>query len=161
MRKLLNSTANSQLTITAHILAVLAHCEDGCTVTSDVLAEGFGTSPVVIRRVLAKLKRAGLVKSKSGAGGGSILAKPPSEITLRDAYTAITDDASTVLVRQPGGCKDGIDIAPVIAEYFNELFEDAEQALLKTLSSVNISDLTQEISKRLNLPAPQTSSKRK
>lgn len=142
---------NSQLTIAAHILAVLAHHNDDEAVTSEVLAKGFGTSPVVIRRTLAKLKQAGLVKSKPGAGGGSVLAKPSAEITLRDAYTAVADDAKTVLSRHPGNCGEGIDIAPVIADYLNELFEDAEQALLKNLEAVNISELTQEIGKRLML----------
>jgi Rrf2 family protein len=140
---------NNQLTIAAHILAVLAHQKDGGAVTSDVLADGFGTSPVVIRRVLSQLKKAGLVKSRRGVGGGSILAKPANEITLRDAYLAINEDTSTLLARHSGSCGDGIDIAPVIAEYLNELFEDAEQTLLKNLGAVNVSDLTQEICKRL------------
>lgn len=150
---------NSQLTIAAHILAVLAHHSDDVGVTSDVLAEGFGTNPVVIRRVLSKLKKAGLTKSRPGAGGGSNLAKPASEITLLDAYTAITDEADTVLARHPGHCGEGIDIAPMIAEYVNELFAGAEQALFKNLGSVSIADLTQEIGKRVNSSGTRGSSK--
>lgn len=152
---------NSQLTLAAHILAVLAHQNDDSGVTSDVLAEGFGTSPVVIRRVLAKLKKAGLTDSRPGVGGGSVLAKPAHKITLLAAYTAITDDHTTVLARHPGNCGDGIDIAPMIAEYLNELFEEAEQALLKKLGAVNIADLTQEINNRVNSPSTQKSSKKR
>lgn len=140
---------NNQLTIAAHILAVLAHHKDDGAVTSDVLAEGFGTNPVVIRRVLSQLKKAGLIASRPGAGGGSVLAKSPNEITLRDAYAAISDDTGTVLGRHPGNCKDGVSITPVIAEYLNELFVDAEQALLKNLESVTVMTFTEELGKRM------------
>jgi len=140
---------NSQLTIAAHILAVLAHHKNDSAVTSDGLAEGFGTNPVVIRRVLSQLKKAGLVASRPGSGGGSVLAKPANTITLRDAHTAISDDTRTVLGRHPGHCGNYVSITPIIADYLNELFQDAEQALLKSLRAVNILNLTQEIKKRL------------
>lgn len=148
---------NSQLTIAAHILAVLAHHKDDGAVTSEVLAGGFGTNPVVIRRVLAQLKKAGLIVSRPGVGGGSVLAKSPEEITLCDAYMAVNDDMGTVLVRRPGHCKDGVSIAPVIAEYLNELSDDAEQALRAKLSTITVSELTLEIGKRLNRVLPDLS----
>lgn len=144
---------NSQLTIAAHILAVLAHHKDDGAVTSDVLAEGFGTNPVVIRRVLSQLKKAGLIASRPGAGGGSVLAKSADTITLRDAYLAISDEFGTVLGRHPGHCGEGVSITPVIADYLNELFKEAEQALLNNLGSVNIFELTQEIGRRLGSDA--------
>lgn len=140
---------NSQLTIAAHILAVLAHHKDDGAITSDVLAEGFGTNPVVIRRVLSQLKKAGLVASRPGAGGGSVLAKPAEAITLRDAYRAISDEKDSVLGRHPGRCKDGESVTPIIADYLNELFKDAEQALLAKLGSVSVLELTREIGKRM------------
>lgn len=115
---------NSQLTIATHILGVLAHHKDDGAVTSDVLAEGFGTNPVVIRRVLLQLKKAGLIVSRPGAEGGSVLAKPPEDISLRDAYSAITNVSGTVLGRHPGQCNAGVSIAPIIADYLNELLAD-------------------------------------
>ena len=52
---------NSQLTIAVHILAVLANREGQGAVTSEEIAEGFSTNPVVIRRVMSLLKKAELV----------------------------------------------------------------------------------------------------
>lgn len=148
---------NSQLTIAAHILAVLAHREGQGAITSDVLAKGFGTNPVVVRRVLAQLKRAGLIESRSGSGGGSILAQAPEQITLRDAYAAVTTDENKMLVRHPAECEEGVDIVPVIAEYLNELFADAEEALLHTLGSVSVAELTREIGNRVEKSVDQNS----
>ncbi|GAA6209606.1 Rrf2 family transcriptional regulator [Cognatishimia sp. WU-CL00825] len=149
LNSILEVVVNSQLTIAAHILAVLAHHKDDGAVTSEVLAQGFGTNPVVIRRVLSRLKKAGLISGRAGAGGGSVLSKSPEKITLRDAYEAISDEASPVLVRHRGHCDDGAEIGPVIADYLNELSRDAELAMLRSLEAVNVNDLTKEIGKRL------------
>ena len=72
---------NSQLTIAVHILAVLANREGQGAVTSEEIAEGFGTNPVVIRRVMSLLKKAELVKSRPGTGGGSVLGRPAEDYT--------------------------------------------------------------------------------
>ena len=42
----------------------------------------------LLARILASLSRAGLVESEQGRGGGSRLARPAREITLRDAVEA-------------------------------------------------------------------------
>lgn len=42
----------------------------------------------LLARILADLSRAGLVESGQGRGGGSRLARPAAEITLRDAVEA-------------------------------------------------------------------------
>ena len=139
---------NSQLTIAVHILAVLANREGQGAVTSEEIAEGFGTNPVVIRRVMSLLKKAELVKSRPGTGGGSFLGRPAEEITLRDAYNAVTIETGSILGRQSGNCRSNIPIAPIIAEYLNELYEDAEKALIRRLGSVTISDFRLEIANR-------------
>jgi DNA-binding IscR family transcriptional regulator len=144
-------TVNSQLTIAAHILAVLAHHKDDGAITSDVLADGFGTNPVVIRRVLSKLKKAGLIAGRAGVGGGSVLSKPPEKITLRDAHDAIVGETGIALVSHRGHCDDGVEIGPVIAEYLNELSQEAEQTMLRSLQAVTILDLTREIGRRVQL----------
>jgi Rrf2 family protein len=41
-----------------------------------------------VEQILLRLRRAGLVESVRGAKGGYFLAKPPSEISMRDIMTA-------------------------------------------------------------------------
>ncbi len=43
----------------------------------------------LLARVLARLAKAGLVESSAGRGGGSRLARPAEEISLRDAVEAV------------------------------------------------------------------------
>jgi Rrf2 family protein len=57
-------------------------------VTADKISAEAGIPRRLLARVMARLSRAGLVESSQGRGGGSRLARPPHEITLRDAVEA-------------------------------------------------------------------------
>lgn len=110
---------------------------EGRPLSSNILAKTYGTNPVVIRRVLAKLNEAGLVDSKRGLGGGSILGREPSTITLRNVYEAVFDDNS-ILPRYPvneGGPSQ------VLGDYLNHLFSDAEEVLMQRLMNVSIAQM--------------------
>ena len=139
---------NHQLAIAVHILGFLAS-RKGMPVTSEALAETYGTSPVVLRRVLAKLHRAGLVESRRGVGGGSVLSRDPAEINMREAYEALSDKTE-LLRRPPAGCAR--TIGPVIAEYIGELYADAEHALLLKLEAVTVAEMGPRTTHPLQAP---------
>lgn len=136
---------NAQLAIALHILGFLAS-RRGSSLTSDEMARTYGTSPVVLRRVLAKLQRAGLVETKRGVGGGSVLARDPATMNLREAYEAVTDRPE--LLGRPTGDCTGV-IAPVIAGYVGELYAEAEQALLATLEGVTVAEMDRIAQRRI------------
>jgi DNA-binding IscR family transcriptional regulator len=78
---------SSRFTVAVHILSLLsiagnAHC------TSEWIAGSVNTNPVVIRRVIGKLKKAELVNVRPGTGGAYLL-KDLDEITLLDVYKAV------------------------------------------------------------------------
>ena len=132
---------NSQLPIALHILGFLAS-RRGEPLTSEVMARTYGTSPVVLRRVLSKLQQAGLVATQRGAAGGSVLARSAESITLRDAYEAVTDEEA-LLPRHPEGCEGRV--APLLAQFVNEVMGDAERALLERLQSVTVAQMDERM----------------
>ncbi|HEX8852924.1 MAG TPA: Rrf2 family transcriptional regulator, partial [Pyrinomonadaceae bacterium] len=81
-------SANSRFAVAVHALTLLAWAGEE-PVKSEYLACSVNTNPVVIRRILCALARAGLVTSQTGASGGSRLARPAAEITLREVYRAV------------------------------------------------------------------------
>ena len=87
---------NSQFPIALHIVGFLA-AAGGTPLTSAKMAAVYGTSPVVLRRVLSRLQRAGLVKTQRGVNGGSILARSPEKISLREVFQAVSDDKPCLL----------------------------------------------------------------
>ena len=60
--------------------------------TSEDIARSVGCNPVMIRSLLGKLKEAGLVATRRGAGGSSLL-KAPEEITIWTVYQAVDKDS--------------------------------------------------------------------
>src|ERR1043166_105005 len=79
-----------------HVLSVLAY-KNGDRVTSGLLASSVNRNPVVIRRLLLTLQRAGLVETRKGNGSGSTLSKPPGRIDLAQVYRAVEGHEAFVL----------------------------------------------------------------
>jgi Rrf2 family protein len=142
---------NSRLTVAAHVLGMIAFCEreEGRGVTSEELAESVGTNAVVVRRVLSQLKQAGLIDSRRGAGGGSVLARPASDITLRMVHEAVQDDCAEFIGRHASAVGQECQVAPVIASYLDELYREAEEALRATLARVTIEQMSLDVMQRL------------
>ncbi|MEM7681340.1 MAG: Rrf2 family transcriptional regulator [Planctomycetota bacterium] len=144
-----------ELAITLHILGFLAS-QRGHALTSETLARAYGTSPVVLRRVLAKLQHAGLVVTRRGAHGGSVLARPAKDINLRQAYEALQAKPQ-ILTRHPTACHELIPV--VVGEFINDQFADAEEALLKRLEAVSVDRMDKAVRARLrqasNAVSPQ------
>ena len=69
----------SEFAIAVHALVYLNH--KGETVSSEALAENICTNPARVRKVMAKLKKAGLVATKEGVDGGYHFIKAPAEVT--------------------------------------------------------------------------------
>ena len=139
---------NQKFATAVHILANLAYSSkfnNGKINNSDQLAESVNTNPVVIRRLIKYLTMAGLVKTTRGKTGGIFLAKDPSNITLKDIFTALPV-SKTVSPRTKSPFKK----CPVSCSMFNimtDISNSTEQAKLKFLETQNLSDLVEKISK--------------
>ena len=85
---------SSRFVVAVHILAGLAVArmikKKEC-ITSEFIASSVNTNPVVIRRILSTLRKAGLVTSQTGPDGGSRLARNPEQITLLEVYQTVED----------------------------------------------------------------------
>ncbi|MEM7625567.1 MAG: Rrf2 family transcriptional regulator [Planctomycetota bacterium] len=135
---------NSDFAIGLHIVGFLT-ARQGQPLTSETLADTYGTSPVVVRRVLSRLQQAGLIETRRGTGGGSVLAQKPSAINLRQVYEAVTDNPQ-FLRRHPG--EEG-GVAPILGAYINELCSQAELALLEQLESVTVKQMDAAVRPRI------------
>jgi Rrf2 family protein len=78
---------SSRFTVAVHILSLIA-VEEHTICTSEWMAGSVNTNPVVIRRVMGKLKKAGLVNVRPRTGGAFLL-KNLEDITLLDVYRAV------------------------------------------------------------------------
>lgn len=127
---------NLDFAIGLHIVGFLAS-HNKKLVSSATMAKSFGTSPVVLRRVLARLNQSHLVETKRGANGGSTLAREAKLINLKEVYKSVCEKPE-LFARHPEG--DGA-IANVIGKYINQIYVDAEETMLNQLESTSVADM--------------------
>ena len=134
---------NSRFAVAMHVLALLAIENKDEPTTSEYLARSASTHPVVIRRILGTLRKAGLVTVQPGSRGGSSLARYPELITLLEVYRAVGEGGLFSLgSRRPNPyCICGRNIQPILADVFCK----AEKAVEETLAGITVAQLAQEI----------------
>ncbi|WP_410514887.1 Rrf2 family transcriptional regulator [Paenibacillus sp. BR2-3] len=130
---------STRFSMAVHILTLIAvHPNE---LTGDFIAGSVNTNPVVIRRIMGMLKKAGLVEVRSGVGGASLL-KAPEEITLLDVYRAVDVIEDNQLFRVHADpnmqCPVGRNIELVLQSELNE----AQSAMEHRLAQTTLSQLT-------------------
>jgi Rrf2 family protein len=89
----------------------------------------------LLARILAKLSHEGLVESEQGRGGGSRLAQPATEITLREAVEAVEGPFGvTRCIMEDRACGEG---APCP---LHDAWEEGQQAILQYLGTQSLED---------------------
>ena len=143
----------SRFTMALHALGMIAWDGErsGAPVTSTTLARSINTNPVVVRRVLADLRRAGLVETRRGVGGGVVLARPAARITLREVWEAL-EAREQLFARHPSGPNPHCPVGRCVAAYLEELYGEAEAALKASLGKVTLAQLQRDVASRLPPP---------
>ncbi len=133
---------NTRFAVAIHILTLLTQNREE-PVTSKFIAGSVNTNPVVIRRVLGALRRARLVTSQGGNGGGWRLICDPETITLRDVYRAVEDEGLFPLHHRPPNpdCLVGRHIQQALTERFAA----ASEALKDELARTTVADMLREV----------------
>lgn len=132
----------------SRMLHVLIHMDriDGAA-TSDRIAQMLGTNPVVVRRTMAGLRDGGYVHSEKGHGGGWVLTRPLSEITMLDIHRALGNPelfAISVAVDHPE-CL----VEQAVNSALGSAFDAVEQLLIDKFESVTLADLADEFDQRM------------
>jgi Rrf2 family protein len=128
---------NSRLSLALHTLSHMAHDADR-TQTSSEIADHAGTNPVVVRRVLGRLRKAGLLTSERGHSGGWRLARSSNEITMADVYLALEE--SLVASRsdsEPHSCQ----VERHLEGRVNKILSEVEATLIERLSGTTIAEI--------------------
>lgn len=136
-------TISSRFAVAIHILTLLEFNKDGIS-TSEYLSGSVNTNPVVIRRIIGMLNKAGLVDVKPGVAG-SKLAKPLQDINLLDIYRAVqvvNQDALFAVHDSPNpDCNVGKNIQSAI----EPIFTIAQRAMEEQLKRVTLKQIVDDI----------------
>ena len=128
---------NSRLSLALHTLGHMAGDPDSMRTSADI-AEHAGTNPVVVRRVLGKLREAGLLTSEKGHAGGWRLARAPELITLADVYLAL-DESLVATGREEAASTCSVE--HVLQRKVASVLEEIEHSLVERLAATTIAEV--------------------
>jgi Rrf2 family protein len=133
---------NCRFTVAIHVLCLLA-AQHPQPLTSEVIAGSVNTNPVVIRRILGVLRKAGLVKSQPGVSGGWELVAKPESITLGGLYQIIRPGAVFAMHSQQPNvlCPVGRNIQRGLGVHYQK----AQAAMEAELERTSIADVLREV----------------
>lgn len=136
---------NTRFAVAAHILTLLALNKKEAN-TSASLAKSVNTNPVVVRRILSMLKKAGLIEIKPGVRGIT-LTRSPLIISLLEIYEAVKTPGDVLLPMH----KNPDEKCPVGANIRFALHgpaQEAQQSVEKILAKYSLKDITRPIMKK-------------
>ncbi|WP_348751810.1 Rrf2 family transcriptional regulator [uncultured Aquincola sp.] len=136
---------DSRLSGVLHCLLHMAELQQPAT--SEWLARAMQTNPVVIRRLMAGLRDAGLVASAKGHGGGWVLSCPLDRITLRDIHEAVGAPALLAVGHREES--PGCLVEQAVNAALDDAYRQAEALLLKRLSGITLAALSRDFRQRL------------
>lgn len=134
--------ANSRFAMATHIMTALAVEQD--KLNSTYLAQSLNTNPVVVRRILSELQKAGLLETAPGRSGGARLAKRPGSISLYDVYKAV--DEGNLFAYNPNDPNKKCALSCKMKSVLLPIFSAAGDALGEKLKRIKLSDLVAEVS---------------
>lgn len=128
---------NSRLSLALHTLGHMASEPTRMRTSADIAAHA-RTNPVVVRRVLGKLRKAGLLTSEKGHAGGWRLARLPQDITLADVYLALGERLIAT-----DNHEDALEcsVEHVLQKKVASVMDDVERSLIARLSSTTIAEV--------------------
>ena len=138
---------DSRLSRILHALIHLKFLERA--VTSEELGKMLNTNPVVVRRTMALLKKAGYVTSAKGHNGGWTSNKALADITLYDVYKIVGDSSlfTIGLTDEHNDCLIEIAVNASLTEVLNE----AEALMLKRFKEITIQSLADNFKDKIEM----------
>ena len=136
--------SDSRLSAILH--TVLHMAEAGRPMTSAELARHMNTNPVVVRRAMAGLRRAGIVRSEKGRGGGWEIAADLQRVSLRQVHDAIGAPpllAAGIRLEHPA-CL----VEQAVNRALEPAFAEAESLLVERFAAVTLAELAADFKSR-------------
>lgn len=142
---------SSRFTIAVHVLICIETFKKDMKTTSDFLASSVNVNPVVIRRILQQLKKAGIVEVKRGSGGAD-LARDPADITLLDVYTAVESVEKGRLFHFHENPNPQCPVGSNIHNILDDRLKRIQDAMEDQMRSVTIRDVMEDACRIISAP---------
>lgn len=132
----------SDFCVAVHALVYLNH--KAKVLSSEELAANICTNPARVRKVMAKLKKAGLLRTREGSEGGYLFTAAAGEVSLA-AIAGVLDIRFVDTAWRSGDTDMKCLVASGMAGLMDEIFADLNEQCRQRLEHVTIDTLDQRI----------------
>lgn len=135
----------SEFAVAVHGLVYLNQRK--ATTSSEELAANVCTNPARVRKVMAKLKKAGMIATKEGLEGGYHFLKDPSTVNLKqicDALEVTFVSSSWKSGDQNMPCMVSSGMSGVM----DEIYEDLNELCRNRMEEITIKDIQEKLIKK-------------
>lgn len=134
---------SSRFTEAVHMLIAIETFKSEYKITSEFLASSVNVNPVVIRRLLQQLKKAGIISVRRGTGGTEIM-KPLREITLLDIYHAVEAVEKGELFHFHENPNKKCPVGNNIHRIMDGRLKDIQSAMEEKMRSMTVEDVMED-----------------
>jgi Rrf2 family protein len=139
---------SSRFTLAVHIFTCIDTFQNEYKVTSDFIASSTNVNPVIIRKILLRLKAAGLVQVARGTGGTTIT-RPLSEITFLDIYRAVECVEDNKLFHFHENPNPQCPVGKNIHNILDDKLQRVQDAMERELQAITLEDVKEDLEKYL------------
>jgi Rrf2 family protein len=140
----MSGPTNTQFALSVHVLTMLAAIPRELQ-SSELMAASAGSNPVHIRRVLGRLRNAGMVVSRPGPRGGWQLVRAPADTTLADVWRALHGDDPILGLHE---ANPNCDVGQRIQANLAQIDRRAVAAIEAELATTTLAELAEATSAR-------------
>ena len=133
---------DSSFNLAVHALVCLSH--SGRSLSSEALAENICTNPTRVRRVLAGLKKAGMVETREGLDGGYRLTADPATLSLQQVAEAV-NTRFVDCAWHSGDIDRDCAICSGMAGVMDALYRSMNEECTAYLSHITITDIETQL----------------
>ena len=137
---------DTKFSVAVHILILIS--ESPPPINSDQIAMSVGTNASYVRKILALLKKAGIVHGHQGISGYSLLFAP-KRLTLLQIYQAVMEQPKPHLLDVHQNPSDRCIVGQHIRTVLTGMFADVEDTFARSLSDKTLADCISYIRKRM------------
>lgn len=126
---------NGRFAISVHILSLLCVSKEEL-LSSEYIASSININPVLVRKEIAYLRKAGYVDSREGKNGGCFLNKKAGEINFADLFRTVYPESVFSFAKNAPNTK--CPVGKGINKNLDKVYTEAEHAMLDNLAKTNL-----------------------
>ena len=138
---------DTKFSVAVHVLILVS--ESPTPINSDQMAMSIGTNASYVRKILALLKKAGIVDGHRGISGYTLMITP-EQLTLLQIYQAVMEQPKPHLLDIHQNSSDRCVVGRYIRPVLSGMFSGVEDAFANALAEKTLADCIAGIQNRMH-----------